>query len=84
VARAHPEPLAAFDRRMEPGNVPGALAALGAEFTNDYAGIGDAEAVRAKVQEYRAAGATLLAVGPLRRHQGSAAVEAVLQAAAAD
>ncbi len=67
---------------MKAGDMAAALASLGPEFTDDYAGIGDAEAVRAKVEDYRSAGVTLPAVGPLPRRPGSAGVEATLEAAA--
>ncbi len=81
IAQAHPDTLAAFDHEMAGGNIPNALAAVGPEFIDDFAGIGDAAAVRAKVEEYRSAGVTLPAVGVLpKRAEGEA--EATLQAAA--
>jgi alkanesulfonate monooxygenase SsuD/methylene tetrahydromethanopterin reductase-like flavin-dependent oxidoreductase (luciferase family) len=57
--------------------------ALSEAFVDDYAGIGDATSVKAKIEEYRAAGATLPSVGPLGQHQGSLGVEATLEAAIA-
>ncbi|MGH2722932.1 MAG: LLM class flavin-dependent oxidoreductase [Actinomycetota bacterium] len=51
-------------------------------FCHDHAGIGDAAAVRAKIEEYRAAGVTLPSVGPLGRHPGGASVEETLEAVA--
>jgi F420-dependent oxidoreductase-like protein len=82
IARAHADVLAAFDERMAASDAPGAMAALGPEFTDDYIGIGDPDAVRAKIQDYRDAGVTLPSVGPLGRHEGSAGVEVTLEAAA--
>jgi alkanesulfonate monooxygenase SsuD/methylene tetrahydromethanopterin reductase-like flavin-dependent oxidoreductase (luciferase family) len=82
VARAHPEALAAFDERMAAGDAAAAMAAIDDAVVEDFAGIGDAAAVRAKVEEYRAAGVTLPAVGPLPRHDGAAPFEATLEAAA--
>jgi F420-dependent oxidoreductase-like protein len=81
IAQAHPERLAAFDARMTSGDIPAALGELGPEFVDDFTGIGDEGAVRAKVEEYRAAGVTLPAVGVLpKRAEGEA--EATLEAAA--
>jgi F420-dependent oxidoreductase-like protein len=81
IAQAHPDRLAAFDARMSSGDLPGALGELGAEFVDDFTGIGDEATVRAKVEDYRAAGVTLPAVGVLpKRAEGEA--EATLQAAA--
>ena len=51
-------------------------------FVDEMAAAGDAEALRAKIEEYRAAGVTLPAVGPLPRHEGAAGVEATLEAVA--
>jgi len=82
IARAHPETLVSFDARMAAGDMANAMAVLDAGFVDDYAGIGDAQAVRAKVEEYRAAGVTLPAVGVLPRREGSAGAEATLEAAA--
>lgn len=83
VREAHPDALAAFDTAMAEGNMATALASLDEAFTDDFAGIGDAAAVRAKVGDYRAAGVTLPAVAPLPRHAGSLGVEATLEAAVA-
>lgn len=57
--------------------------ALSEAFVDDYAGIGDGTSVKAKVEEYRAAGVTLPSVGPLGQHEGSLGVEATLEAAIA-
>ena len=83
IARAHPEALDVFDERMAAGDMAGALGALGPEFVDDYAGIGGADALRVKIEDYRSAGVTLPAVGPLPRREGSAGVEATLEAAIA-
>ncbi|HXJ64451.1 MAG TPA: LLM class flavin-dependent oxidoreductase [Actinomycetota bacterium] len=81
IAQAHPEALAAFDAKMNAGDIPGALAEVGPEFIDDFAGIGDAATVRAKLENYRSAGVTLPAVGVLpKRAEGEA--EATLEAAA--
>jgi alkanesulfonate monooxygenase SsuD/methylene tetrahydromethanopterin reductase-like flavin-dependent oxidoreductase (luciferase family) len=82
VAQAHPEALTAFDERIATGDLQGALQALPDEFVDDYAGVGDAEAVRRKIEDYREAGVTLPAVGGLRSHEGSKGLEATLEAAA--
>ncbi len=55
---------------------------LPASFVDAMAGIGDEDAVLAKVEEYRTAGVTLPALGPIRRHEGEAGLEATLSAAA--
>jgi F420-dependent oxidoreductase-like protein len=68
----HQEALEAADARGP--------AALPDAFCHDYAAIGDPEAVRAKLAEFRDAGVTLPSVGPLR-HPGGASVEDVLRAA---
>ncbi|MBI4259836.1 MAG: LLM class flavin-dependent oxidoreductase [Actinobacteria bacterium] len=82
VRRAHPDALASFDELLAGGDVDGAMGALEPSFTDDYAGIGDEDAVRAKVEEYRAAGVTLPMVSALGRHEGSLGVEALMEAAA--
>jgi alkanesulfonate monooxygenase SsuD/methylene tetrahydromethanopterin reductase-like flavin-dependent oxidoreductase (luciferase family) len=82
IGAAHPDALAAFDERIASGDVPAALAAIPDEVVDDFAGVGDAEAVRRKVADYREAGVTLPAIGGLPSHQGSAGTEATLEAAA--
>lgn len=82
AAGGHQDDLAAFDERAASGDVAAALGGLSDAFCDDYAGIGDAAALRAKLEEYRAAGVTLPAVGPMGRHRGSAELEDVLEAAA--
>jgi F420-dependent oxidoreductase-like protein len=82
AAGGHADDLAAFDERMGSGDSTDSLQGLSDAFCDDYAGIGDAAAIRAKLDEYRAAGVTLPAVSSLGRHPGSAPVEEVLEAAA--
>jgi F420-dependent oxidoreductase-like protein len=83
IAAVHPETLAGFDERMAAGDMPGALAALDARFVDDFAGVGSADVVRAKLDEYRAAGVTLPALAPMGRQVGSGVAEATLEAAIA-
>jgi F420-dependent oxidoreductase-like protein len=82
IERTHPDSLARFDERMAAGDMTAALAALDDSFVDAYAGIGDGQAIRAKVEEYRESGVTLPGIGPLPRHAGSKGVEATLEAAA--
>jgi F420-dependent oxidoreductase-like protein len=82
IEQAHPDALAAFDDRLAAGDLPGALHALTPAFVDDFAGIGDPEVVRRKIEDYREAGVTLPAVGNLPHHDGAAGVEAALEAAA--
>jgi F420-dependent oxidoreductase-like protein len=72
AAGGHEDALAAADAG-EP---------LPASFVDAMAGIGDADTVLAKVEEYRAAGVTLPALGPIRRHEGGLDVDGVLEALA--
>jgi F420-dependent oxidoreductase-like protein len=51
-------------------------------FVDDYAGMGDAAALKDKIEEYRDAGVTLPSVAPIGRHRGSLGVEATLEAVA--
>jgi len=82
AAGGHGEDLAAFDERADSADIATALGGLSDAFCDDYAGIGDAEAIRGKLEEYRAAGVTLPAVSPMGRHRGSAELEDVLETAA--
>ncbi len=84
IAAVHPEALAGFDQKMAAGDMSGALAALDQRFVDEYAGIGTADAVRAKVEEYRAAGVTLPALGPMGRRAGSEAMARTLEAPIAE
>jgi alkanesulfonate monooxygenase SsuD/methylene tetrahydromethanopterin reductase-like flavin-dependent oxidoreductase (luciferase family) len=81
IAQAHPDDLARFDERLAAGDMAGAREAMSAAFVDDFAGIGDTTAVRAKLDEYREAGVTLPAVGVLsKRAEGE--TETTLEAAA--
>ncbi len=81
VGAVHPDALAGFDEKMAAGDMAGALGSLEERFVDEYAGIGSADAVRAKVEEYRAAGVTLPALGPMGRRAGSGVMERTLEAA---
>jgi F420-dependent oxidoreductase-like protein len=85
---ASPYPHLPFYRRViEEGGHADALAAADAgeplpdAFVDTMAGVGDADALTAKIEEYRDAGVTLPAVSPLPRHEGAAGVEETLKAA---
>jgi len=85
---AQPYPHLPFYRRViEAGGHADALAAADAgeplprSFVDAMAGIGDADAIRSKIEEYRDAGVTLPAVGSVPRHDGGAGVEETLKAA---
>jgi len=80
-AGGHEEELEAFDRAMAEGTGPDALRALSDAFVDDYAGVGDAETVHAKLDEYREAGVTLPSLGPIRG-DGVARVEEMLESLA--
>ena len=82
AAGGHADDLATFDEQMGSGDAASALRGLSDAFCDDYAGIGDVEAIRAKLEEYRDAGVTLPAVSSLGRHKGGAPLEDVLEAAA--
>jgi len=74
--------LASVDERTAAGDHEGALAGLSDRLVDAFAGIGDAATVRAKVEEYRSAGATLPTVGPIPSRGQAGSVEATLEAAA--
>lgn len=87
---AQPYPHLPFYRRViEEGGHADALKAadagepLPASFVDAMAGLGDADTIRAKIEEYRDAGVTLPAVGPVPRHDGAAGPEETLKAAIA-
>lgn len=73
--------IRAFDAANGKGDFPGALACISDRLLEDFAAIGSVETVRAKVAEYREAGVTLPAVGSFSAGEGSAGVEATLEAA---
>jgi F420-dependent oxidoreductase-like protein len=55
--------LDAFDKALGAGDMAGAREAISERMLTEFAGIGDAATVRAKIAEYRAAGVHLPAVG---------------------
>ena len=57
--------LDAFDAALGGGDSDGARAAISDRLIEEFAGIGTAEAVRAKLDDYREAGVTMPAVGPI-------------------
>jgi len=57
--------IASFDAALGKGDMDGARAAISDRLLEHFAGIGDAKTVRAKIDEYREAGVTLPAVGPV-------------------
>ena len=74
--------LDAFDAAMGAGDMDGARAAISDRMCEEFAGIGSADDVRAKIEEYRDAGVTLPAVGPIPvPKEIGPGVEATLQAA---
>lgn len=74
--------LEAFDGSLGGGDMPGALAAISDPMLAHFAGIGSAEDVRAKLDEYRDAGVSLPAVGLFSGPDGvTAPVETTLAAA---
>jgi alkanesulfonate monooxygenase SsuD/methylene tetrahydromethanopterin reductase-like flavin-dependent oxidoreductase (luciferase family) len=81
AAGGHADALQAFDAAVATGTGD-VLAAIPDEVCEDYAALGDAETLRAKIEEYRSAGVTLPAVGPITRHEGALGVEATLEAVA--
>lgn len=82
AAGGHDDVLTAFDAALAAGGPPDAMEAIPDAFVDDYAGVGDAAMLRAKLEDYRAAGVTLPSVGPLGHHAGEAGLEATLEAAA--
>ncbi len=72
--------LERFDAGMSDGDPDRALDGVSDEMIDRLAGIGDAETVRAKVEEYRQAGSSLPAVSPLVS-DGTASFEQLLAAA---
>ena len=85
---AQPYPYLPFYRRViEEGGHADALEAadkgepLPASFVDAMTGLGDAEVIRAKIEEYRDAGVTLPTVGPVPRHEGYAGIVDTLKAA---
>lgn len=75
------EDLKRFDEALQTGDVPGAQARISDEFINQIAGFGEPKAVRAKIAEYRAAGADLPAVGGISLPRDAGTPEQTLEAA---
>lgn len=74
--------IAAFDAALKTGDMPGASAAISDRMLAEFAGIGDAGVVRAKISEYRDAGVSLPAVGSIGvPAEIGPGVEATLEAA---
>ena len=71
--------LATFDAGMAAGDPANAMAGLSDELLSSLAGLGDADAARAKVEEYRAAGATSPCIGGIPSAGFGAALEAVAE-----
>lgn len=71
--------LAAFDEGMAAGDPGRAMAGLGDDLLGSLAGIGSADEVRAKVAEYRQAGATSPCVGGIPGQGFDEALEAVAE-----
>jgi len=78
----HAEDLAAFDEALGSGDQQAAARALPDPFVDDFGASGSAERLRAKIGEYRDAGATLVNVAPATRFEGEAGLEATLEALA--
>ncbi len=71
--------LAAFDEGMAAGDVPKAIAGLSDDLLASLAGIGSADDARAKVSEYRDAGASSPCIGGIPGTGFDAALEAVAE-----
>lgn len=72
-----------FDKANQAGDFAGALAAMSEAMLTEFGAIGSAAEVRDKIDEYRAAGASLPAVGLFDAGEGFAGFEATLEAAIA-
>lgn len=78
----HAEDLAAFDAALASGDQQAAARALPDSFVDDFGASGSASRLRAKIEEYRDAGVTLVNVAPATRFEGEAGLEATLEALA--
>jgi alkanesulfonate monooxygenase SsuD/methylene tetrahydromethanopterin reductase-like flavin-dependent oxidoreductase (luciferase family) len=76
------EEIAAFDAAAATGKAEAMQQAISARFLDTLTALGDADAVRAGVERYLAAGATSPCVGPISRHVLDATLEAAIGAAA--
>jgi probable F420-dependent oxidoreductase len=70
------EEIAAFDAAAGGGDMDGMQAAISERFLGELAAVGDAAAVRAGVERYRAGGATSPCVGPISRTDFTATLDA--------
>ena len=68
--------IAAFDAAAGAGDGNGMQQAISTRFLDTLAAIGDADAVRAGVERYRAAGTTSPCVGPIGKTDFDATLEA--------
>jgi len=73
--------LKAFDEAMGSGDMAGARAAISDRLLDEFAAIGDAGAIKAKLDEYRDAGTTMPGIGLFAAGDGYAGPEATLAAA---
>ncbi len=73
--------LKAFDEAMGSGDMAGARAAISDRLLDEFAAIGDAGAIKAKLDEYRDAGTTMPGIGLFAAGEGYAGAEATLEAA---
>lgn len=73
--------VAAFDQAQAENDFPGMLAAMSDSLLDHFGAFGTPEQVRAKVAEYREAGATLPGIGLFNAGDGFAGFEATLEAA---
>jgi probable F420-dependent oxidoreductase len=70
------EEIAAYDAAVGTGDLDQMRAAISDRFLSELAAIGDADAVRAGVARYRAAGASSPSVGPVSRTDFTATLDA--------
>lgn len=81
VGAGYGDEIAAFDKAQAENDFPRMLAAISDGLLDHFAAVGSPQEVRAKVAEYRAAGATLPGVGLFGAGDGFAGFEATLEAA---
>ena len=70
--------IAAFDAAAGAGDGDGMQQAISGRFLDTLAAVGDADAVRAGIDRYRAAGATSPCVGPISKTDFDATLEAAI------
>jgi len=76
------EEIERFDAAMAAGDMAGARAAISDRMLDEFTGIGDATAVRAKIEDFRAAGVTMPAIGPIAvPPEAGGSIEATFEAA---